>query len=104
MPLKTKLNIKQNTMFNIKRKNTLSYLKTAAMGFFSKGLQNEFETAVVHEPSVFEPLKVYCVTWEMKLKLSPPSELVTSTNVKVQEVRLVLFKIVNVVLEMPVQL
>ena len=27
---------------------------------FSKGLKNEFETAVVNEPSVFEPLKVYC--------------------------------------------
>ena len=28
---------------------------------FSKGLKNEFETAVVNEPSGFEPLKVYCV-------------------------------------------
>ena len=27
---------------------------------FSKGLKNEFETAVVNEPSVFEPLKFYC--------------------------------------------
>ena len=25
--------------------------------FFSKGLKNEFETAIVNEPSVFEPLK-----------------------------------------------
>ena len=25
---------------------------------FSKGLKNEFETAVVDEPSVFEPLKL----------------------------------------------
>ena len=32
------------------------------MGFFSKGLKNEFETAVVNEPSVFEPLKFYCST------------------------------------------
>ena len=30
------------------------------MGFFSNGLKNEFETAMVNEPSVFEPLKVYC--------------------------------------------
>ena len=29
------------------------------MGFFSMGLKNEFEKAVVNEPSVFEPLKVY---------------------------------------------
>ena len=27
---------------------------------FSRGLKNEFETAVVNEPSLFEPLKVYC--------------------------------------------
>ena len=26
----------------------------------SKGLKNEFETAKVNEPSVFEPLKFYC--------------------------------------------
>ena len=30
---------------------------------FSKGLKNEFETAVVNEPSVFEPLKFYCILW-----------------------------------------
>ena len=30
------------------------------MGFLSKGFKNEFETPVVNEPSVFEPLKVYC--------------------------------------------
>ena len=34
---------------------------SAAMGFFPKGLKNEFETAVVNEPSVFEPLKFYCI-------------------------------------------
>ena len=28
--------------------------------FCSKELKNEFETAVVNEPSVFEPLKFYC--------------------------------------------
>ena len=27
---------------------------------FSKGFKNELETAVVNEPSVFEPLKFYC--------------------------------------------
>ena len=25
------------------------------------GLENEFEAAVVNEPSVFEPLKFYCI-------------------------------------------
>ena len=28
---------------------------------FSEGLKDEFETAVVNEPSVVEPLKVYCI-------------------------------------------
>ena len=31
------------------------------MGFCAKGLNNEFETAVANEPSVFEPLKFYCI-------------------------------------------
>ena len=50
-----------NTLFfNMKKKNTLNYPKSAAMGFFSKGLKNEFERAVVNKPSVFKPLKFYC--------------------------------------------
>ena len=36
--------------------------KSAAMGFFPKGLNNDFETIVVNEPSVFEPLQFYCST------------------------------------------
>ena len=48
------------TIFNIKKKTTLKYPKSAAMGFCSKGLKNEFEIAVVSETSVFEPLKFYC--------------------------------------------
>ena len=51
----------QYTIFNMKRKLTLNYPKSAAMGFFFKGLKNEFETAVVIEPSVFESLKFYCI-------------------------------------------
>ena len=51
----------QYTIFNIKRKTTLNYPKSVAMGFCSYGLKNEFETAVVNEPSVFEPLKFYCI-------------------------------------------
>ena len=49
----------QYTIFNMNKKNIINYPKSAAMGFFSKGLKNEFETAVVNEPSVFEPLKFY---------------------------------------------
>ena len=50
----------QYTIFNMTKKNTINYPKSAATGFFSKGLKNEFETAMVNEPSVFEPLKFYC--------------------------------------------
>ena len=45
---------KQHTIFNIKKKITHNHPKSAAMGFFPKGLKNEFETAVVNEQSVFE--------------------------------------------------
>ena len=50
----------QYTIFNIKKKITLNYPKSAAMGFCSKGPKNEFQTAMVNETSVFEPLKFYC--------------------------------------------
>ena len=46
----------QYTVFNIKKKITQNYLKSTAMGFFSKELKNEFETAVVNDPSV-----LYCI-------------------------------------------
>ena len=57
----------QYTFFSMKKKkNTLNHPKSAAMGFFSKGLKHEFETAVVNEPlSVFEPLKFYCILFCM---------------------------------------
>ena len=48
----------QYTIFNIKKKITLNYPKSAPTGY-CKGLKSEFETAVVNESSVFEPLKVY---------------------------------------------
>ena len=56
----------QYTIFNMKKKNTINDPKSAAMGFFSKGLKNEFETTVVNEPSVFEPPKFYCILNKMK--------------------------------------
>ena len=51
--------IASNIQFSIqkkkkkKKKFTLNYPQSAAMEFF-EGTQNEFETAVVNEPSVFE--------------------------------------------------
>ena len=41
-------------------RNIFNYSKSAAIGFFSKELKNEFETAMVNEQSVFEPQKVNC--------------------------------------------
>ena len=49
----------QYTIFNIIKKIVLNYPGSAAMGFFSNGLENEFEIAVVNELSVFGPLKVF---------------------------------------------
>ena len=46
-----------------KKEITLYYPKSAAMRFFSKGLKNKFETAIVNKPSVFEPLAFYLVNW-----------------------------------------
>ena len=50
---------------------------SAAMGFFSKGFKYEFERTVVNEPSVFEPLKFYCILavadlLYFRLKIKPP--------------------------------
>ena len=50
-----------------KKKITITDYESAAMVFFSKGLKNEFETAVINEPSVFEPLKFYCILSSMCL-------------------------------------
>ena len=45
-----------NIPFSIQnRKITLNYPKSAAMGF----------TTVVDEPSVFEPLKFYCILYHL---------------------------------------
>ena len=46
----------QYTFFIIKKKVTLNYPRSAAMGFFIMRLKNEFETSVVNESSVFEAL------------------------------------------------
>ena len=57
----------QYTIFIIKkRKSHQIVLNLQLWDFFSYGLKNEFETSVVNEPSVFEPLKFFCVykTWQ----------------------------------------
>ena len=49
----------QYTIFNIQKEIALNYPKSAAIGFCYRGLKNEFETAVVIEPSGLEPLEFY---------------------------------------------
>ena len=71
----------QYTIFNMKKKNTLNYPKSA-MGFFSKRLKNEFETAMVNKPSVFEPPKFYCSRKQMSLKMFLLTLNVKKTNYK----------------------
>ena len=49
-----------NIPFLIKKENYPRLSQICSDGTFSKGLKHEFQTAVVNEPSVFEPLKFYC--------------------------------------------
>ena len=49
------------------------------MGIF-KGLKNEFKIAVVNEPSVFEPLTVYCIMLQMRISILILSNNATPKN------------------------
>ena len=46
---------------NIRKENHPKLSQICMSFFFFEGLKNEFDTAVVNEPSVFEPLKFYCI-------------------------------------------
>ena len=50
----------QYTIFQYKKENIPNLSQICNYWICSKGLKNEFETAVVNEPSVSEPLKFYC--------------------------------------------
>ena len=50
----------QYTIFNMNKEKHPKITQICSYGSFSRGLKNEFETAMVNEPSVFEPLKFYC--------------------------------------------
>ena len=47
--------------FQYKKENHSKLSQICSYRIFSKRLKNEFETAVVNVPSVFEPLKFYCI-------------------------------------------
>ena len=49
----------QYTIFQYENEKHPRLSQICSYGIFSKGLENEFEIAVVNEPSVFEPLKFY---------------------------------------------
>ena len=46
--------------FQYKKENYATLSQICSNWILSKELKTEFETAVVNEPSVFEPLKVHC--------------------------------------------
>ena len=51
-----------NIIFSIyKKENHPKLSQTCSYGIFSRRLKNEFQIAVVNQPSVFKPLKVYCL-------------------------------------------
>ena len=52
-----------NIPFSIHNKFSLNYPESAVLDF-SKRPKDEFETAAVNEPSVFEPLKFYCMKFQ----------------------------------------
>ena len=56
-----------NIPFQYKKENHPKLSQICSYGIFSKGLKNEFDTAVVNGPSMFESLKVYCTSINVNL-------------------------------------
>ena len=52
----------RNYHFQYIKENQLKLSKICSFCIFFNGLKDEFETAVVNEQSVFEPLKFYCIS------------------------------------------
>ena len=65
--------------FQYKKITALNYPKSAALGFF-KGLEKEFETAMVNESSVFEPLKFYCSNIGCFMNLFPVNRFIEADS------------------------
>ena len=51
----------QYTIFQYEKEKHPKLSQICSYEIFSKGLKNEFERAMINEPSVFEPLKFYCI-------------------------------------------
>ena len=52
----------QYTIFQYEKGKHPKLFQICSYVIFSKGLKKEFERAVVNEPSMFEPLKFYCIS------------------------------------------
>ena len=50
-----------NIPFHYKHKNHPKLSQICRYEIFCKGLKNDFETAMLKESLVFEPLKFYCI-------------------------------------------
>ena len=50
-----------NIPFQCIKENHSKSSQICSYGIFAKGPKNEFETVLVNEPSVFEPMKFYCM-------------------------------------------
>ena len=67
------------SIFNVKKENHPKLSQLCSYRSFSLGLKNKFETTVVNEPSVFEPLKFYCRNTMRKIACLPAA--IISRNV-----------------------
>ena len=56
---------KQYTISQYENENHPKLSQIYSYGICSKGPKNEFERIVVKEPSVFEPLKSYCIYFRL---------------------------------------
>ena len=54
----------QYAISQYEKENHPTLFQNCSYGILSKGLKDEFETAVANEPSVFEPLKFYCTSFD----------------------------------------
>ena len=59
----------QYTISLYKNENHPKLCQICNYGICSKGLKNESEIAVVNKPSVFEPLKFYCIAGKLSMQI-----------------------------------
>ena len=59
-----------NIQFHDKNKKTIpKYLFSWAIGRILQGLKKEFKSSTVNQPSVFEPLRLYCILRLLLMRL-----------------------------------